>query len=98
MLLPDTSKTFQQCAEARPAITILGRIIGTPEKRLKVRCKKYTHWPATRSGSALYKKHVNPIYIWPFFPVDFDAHEVPIQNFSDLRIFEGLVLHDMAPV
>ena len=54
--------------------------------------------PAAVAGHGLHRVHVDRVDVRSLLAVDLDAHEVLVHEPGDLRVLEGLALHDVAPV
>ncbi len=58
----------------------------------------HRHRPAAAAGQHLDRVHVDGVHIRPLFPVHLDRHIVLVHEPRDLFVFEGLLLHHVAPV
>src|SRR5260221_1777604 len=95
---PNIRETGEQRTKPRAPISIVWRIISASQKRLDVRREKHAHRPTTRAGRALHKQHVNPVNIRSLFAIDLNTNKVFVQDLRNGGVFEGIVLHHMAPV
>src|SRR4030095_13709983 len=55
------------------------------------------HRPSARSRRRLDERHVHAVDVRPLLTVDFDGHEMAVQDLRSLHAFEALMPHHMAP-
>lgn len=55
-------------------------------------------WATATAGRRLHIRHVDAVDIGPFLAIQFDRHEMPVEQPGDLLILKRLAIHDMAPV
>src|SRR5262245_36597473 len=72
--------------EARTAVSILMREIGSTEKRLSVRKEEHGEWPPAAARHGLNSAHIDLVQIRPFFTIDLDAHEIIAHDFRDILV------------
>ena len=89
---------LQHAAEAGEVAAVLGRVVGAAIEGLEVRGEEDAHGPAARAGDGHHGLHVDAVQVRALLPVNLDAHEEAVHQFRDLRVLEGLALHDVAPV
>ena len=66
---------------------------GTPVRR-----EERVQRPAAGAGHRLHGVHVDRVDVRALLAVDLHADEVVVHDQRDVRVLEGLVLHDVAPV
>jgi hypothetical protein len=89
---------LQDRREPMMGAAILGREVGPPVERLPLRRQPDAQGPAAASSHRLDCAHVDRVDIRTHLAIHLDGHEVLIQDPGDLRLVEGLVFHDVAPV
>ena len=98
LALPDARDLLEHLGETGTTPARARRIVGAAVKRLERRRQPDAHRPAAGAGRRLHERHVDAIDVRPFFPVDLDRHEIPVELFGNRRALERFVLHDVAPV
>jgi len=98
LLTPDAGDFFENVWKARLTPSGRGRKIRAAVEGLQRRGEPHAHRPTAGSGRGLDERHVDAVDVGPFFTVDLDRHEVPVEHVGDLPALEALVLHDVAPV
>ena len=68
-----------------PAPLRRGREVGAAVERLQLGRQPHAHRPAAGSGGRLHERHVDAIDVGPLFAIDFDRHELLVQDFGDRR-------------
>jgi hypothetical protein len=58
----------------------------------------HAHGPAAVAVQGLHGGHVDRVHVGALLPVHLDGDEILVELARDLRILEGLLLHDVAPV
>ena len=96
--LPGLLHLPQHLQEARPAVAVVGREIGSAKERLQLRRQKHVQRPAALAGRGLDEGHVNLIHVRPLLAVHLDADEVRVEERGHLRALEGFAFHDVAPM
>ena len=76
----------------------MNRKVRAAVERFGIWCEENRHRPPAVTRHSLHGCHINFIDVGAFFPVDLYGDVVCVEQLSDLLIFEGLVLHHMAPV
>ena len=95
---PGLPQQVQYAGETGAAGEILRREIGTCEKRFEIRREEHRIGPAAAARDELGGRHVDLVYIRPFFPVYLDVYEMGVHDRGDVGVGEHLALHDVAPV
>ena len=98
ILPPRLRQALENRAEAGTAVAVVRRKIGAAEEGLAVRSQKHRHGPAPAAGGRLHEQHVDAVHVRALFTIHLDRNEIAIQQPRDVRILEGLALHDVAPV
>ena len=101
LVLPDVADLLQYTDEANVASGHGGaraRPIGPPEDRFQVGGDEDIQWPAARAGGGLHIIHIYAVDVGPLFTVNLDRNEGVVEDGGNVRVLEGLALHDMAPV
>ena len=88
----------ENALESRHSVAIVGREVRAGVKRSAVRRQKNRHRPAAVPGHQLHGLHVNRVDIRPFFAIDFNGHEMVVEDLRELIVLERLALHHVAPV
>ena len=89
---------LQHLAEARQAVTRLGREVRAAVERLAVGRQEHRQRPAAVPGQRDDRVHVDRVEVRPLLPVDLDVDEVLVLEPRGLLVLERLVLHHVAPV
>ncbi len=76
----------------------LGWVVRPAEERRACGREKDGHRPAPVAGERNDGVHVHRVDVGALLAVDLDRNEVLVHQCRGRRVFEGLVLHDMAPV
>ena len=95
-----TGDVLHQFPEGRHAVPGLVREIGAGEERHPViRRQEHGQRPAAGpAGQQGVGGLVDPVDVRALFPVDLDVDEEPVHEVGGVRILEGFVRHDVAPV
>ncbi len=88
----------QHLGEAAHAGPVLGGKVGAPVERLQLGSQEHRQRPAARTGQHVHGAHVDAVQVGAFLAVNLDADEVLVHQPGDLRVFEALPRHDVAPV
>src|SRR5207253_2061511 len=76
---------LQDRDEAGPPVPIiLGGEVRSPEKHLALGCEERGERPTALAGERLHRALVARVHVGPLVAVDFDAHEVAVQELGDL--------------
>ena len=89
---------LQHLRKSGPSPALIGREIGPAPKRLAIRGQEHRQWPATLLTHQRQRVLIDLVEVGPLLAVDFDIDEQPVHRRRDLRIFEALPRHDMAPM
>ena len=95
---PDMVDLGQYMAEARTAILVGWREVGTSPEWLQFCIEEHGQRPAALLPHVVKRVHVDLVDVRTFFPVNLDVDEVPVHQVCCFRILEALVGHDVAPV
>ncbi len=96
---PGISHLLAQAREAGQAVARRFREIGAAEKRRAVRREEHRQRPAAgAAGQHLVGGLVDLVEVGPLLAIHLDVHEEAVHHRRHLRILEGFVGHDMAPV
>ena len=98
LLAPRFRHGVEQRDESRASAAIGRRIIRAAEKRFQLGRQPRAQRPATAAGDGLHERHVDVVDVGPFFAVHLDGDEMRVEHGGDLRVFERLVRHHVAPV
>ena len=98
ILAPQARNLAENVGESGPAIAVVGRKIGSAIEWTSFWGEPNAHRPSASACRRLHERHVKPVHVRTLLTVHFDVDEVFVHQFRDLRIFEGLVRHHMAPV
>src|SRR5258708_27778344 len=98
MLTIGLRNASEEAWKRRMVVSIDRGEIGAAIKRLPLWREKYGHGPTAASGEHLHGLHINFVNVRTFFAIDLDIDKKIIHQPGDLFIFEGLVLHHMAPM
>src|SRR6266850_2714746 len=88
----------KHAAETGTVHLVFGRKIGAAEKRFAVREKESGERPAALFGNRADGGLIAGIDIGAFVAVDFDGHEIVVDDFGDLGVFVAFAVDDVAPV
>ena len=89
---------MQQATKPRTAHLIIGGKIRAAEKRSSIGKKKTGERPAALAGEGTDRGLITGVDIGAFVAVDFDGHEVFVDNLGDLRVFVAFAVDDVAPM
>ena len=98
ILAPQARNLAENVGKSGPAIAVVGRKIGSAIEWTPFRRKPNAHRPSASACRRLHERHVKPVHVGTFLTVHFNVDEVFVHQSRDLRIFERLVRHHMAPV
>src|ERR1035437_2740718 len=96
--LPEPLYLLQELEEARPAMTVVRREIGTAVEGFEVRREEYIERPPALAARRLNEGHIDLIHVRAFLPIHLDADKVRVEVGGDLRVLEGFALHHVAPM
>ena len=88
----------QHLAPARQPVPRLRREVRPAEERDLLGRGEDVQRPAALAGHRLHGLHVEGVDVGALLAVDLDRHEALVHERGDLRVLEGLALHDVAPV
>ena len=88
----------KHAAETGTVHLVFGREIGAAEKRLAVGEKESGERPAALFGNRADGGLVAGIHIGTLVAVDFDGHEIVVDDFRDFGILVTFAVDDVAPV
>src|SRR5712664_2353285 len=88
----------KHAAETGTVHLVFGREIRAAEKRFAVREKESGERPAALFGNCADGGLIAGIDIGAFVAVDFDGHEIVVDDFRDFGILVAFAVDDMAPV
>ncbi len=94
----DAGDLPQDRNEAGPAEARLLRKVGSAPERLALGGEEHRQRPAALLAERVKRAHIDLVHIGPFFPVDLDIDEERVHDLRDLRIFEALMGHHVAPM
>ena len=92
------SDRLQHTWEGRQPSPVLRWKVRPAVKRPALRRQEHRHRPTSVAGHCLHRRHVDRIDIRPLFPVYLDVHKQLVHQRRNLRVFERLPLHHVAPV
>ena len=88
----------EDTGETGHGAAVFGREVGAAVEGFGLGGEEDGHGPASLAGDGLDGLHVDGVDVGPFLPIDFDVDEAVVHEAGDGRVFEGLPLHDVAPV
>ena len=89
---------FENAQKPGPVVSVFGGEVCTSKNRLAVRQKKDRKRPAAATRHYLDGAHIDLVEVRTLLAIDLDIDEVFVHDLRDRRVFERLVLHDVAPV
>jgi hypothetical protein len=89
---------LQDLAEGGAAVARLRREVGAAPEGLASRRQEHGQRPAAPFAEQVQRVHVQGVDVRALFPVHLDVHEVRVHQRRRVRVLEGLVRHDVAPV
>ena len=95
---PGTRDRGEHLLERRHPVSGIGREVGARVERLALMIEENTHRPPTVACQRSSGVHVHRVDIGTLFTIDLHADEFLVQDLRDVRILEGFMRHDMAPV
>src|SRR5207302_10836354 len=96
--LPGVGDRQQHLTPARKPAARLRWAVGSGVERDLLGSQERVQRPAAVAGHRLASLHAQRVDVGALLAVDLDAHEVLVHELSDLRLLEGLALHNVAPV
>src|SRR6185437_13545017 len=89
---------LQNTLQTRPAAGVLGRKIGTAEKRLTIRSEKSRERPAALSGNRAHGGLVARVHVGTLVAIHLYGNVKLIDGRRDFRIFVAFAINYMAPM
>ncbi len=96
--VPQLVDPLAQLDEADHLAAALAREVGAGEEGTAVGRREHRHGPAALAGHRLSRLHVDVVDVGTLLAIDLDGDEAIVDHLADVRVLEGLVRHDVAPV
>ena len=98
LFVPGAMDCFEDLPEPRPAKARLLWEVGPAPERLGIRRQKHGERPSTLLAGRVKGRHIELVDVGPLLAIDLDIHVEPVHESRDVRVLEGLMGHDVAPM